>query len=117
MPKLAGAPAADTAGPLERIERIADVIGGAGDRNEKLRRLAPEVVDALHDQRLFRLLLPRAFGGDEVDLVTWFNTMEALGKLDGSTGWCVGQINGCSATATALDPAIARQIWGDPRGA
>jgi indole-3-acetate monooxygenase len=117
VPKLAGAPVVDNAGPVERVARIADVIGGAGDRNEKLRRLAPEVVDALHEQRLFRLLLPRAFGGDEVDLVTWFNTMEALGKLDASTAWCVGQINGCSATATAIDPAIARKIWGDPRGA
>ena len=117
MPKLAGAPAAADAGPLERIERIADVIGGAGDRNEKLRRLAPEVVEALHAQRIWRLLLPRALGGDELDLVTWFNAMEALGKLDASTAWCVGQINGCAATATALDPAVARKIWGDPRGA
>src|SRR5262245_9762159 len=116
MPKVAGAPAAAEADPLERIERIADVIGGAGDRNEQLRRLAPEVVDALHAQRIWRLLLPRAFGGDEVDLVTWFNAMEALGKLDASTAWCVGQINGCSATATAIDPALARKIWGDPRG-
>jgi alkylation response protein AidB-like acyl-CoA dehydrogenase len=117
MPKLAGATAVEEVGPVERVARIADVIGGAGDRNEKLRRLAPEVVEALQEQRLLRLLLPRAFGGDEVDLVTWFNTMEALGKLDGSTGWCVGQINGCAATATALDPAVARKIWGDPRGA
>jgi len=117
VPKLAGVPGEDDAGPVERVARIADVIRGAGDRNEKLRRLAPEVVDALHEQRLFRLLLPRAFGGDEVDLMTWFNTMEALGKLDGSTGWCVGQINGCAATASAVDPVIARKIWGDPRGA
>ena len=51
MPKLAGAPAVDDAGPVERVARIADVIRGAGDRNEKLRRLAPEVVDALHEQR------------------------------------------------------------------
>jgi indole-3-acetate monooxygenase len=117
LPKLAGAPAPAEAGPVERVARIADVIGGAGERNEKLRRLAPDVVDALHEQRLFRLLLPRAFGGDEVDLVTWFNAMEALGKLDASTAWCVGQINGCAATASALDPAIARKIWGDQRGA
>jgi indole-3-acetate monooxygenase len=117
MPKLAGAPAIEEVGPVERVARIADVIGGAGDRNEKLRRLAPEVVEALQEQRLLRLLLPRAFGGDEVDLVTWFNTMEALGKLDGSTGWCVGQINGCAATAYAVDASVARKIWGDPRGA
>jgi alkylation response protein AidB-like acyl-CoA dehydrogenase len=93
------------------------VLENSGDRNEALGELAPEVVDALHEQRLFRLLLSRAYGGEEVDLVTWFYTMEALGKLDASTGWCVGQINGCSATAVLVEPAVARRIWGEPRAA
>ncbi|HXW23514.1 MAG TPA: acyl-CoA dehydrogenase family protein [Xanthobacteraceae bacterium] len=117
MPKLASAPSPEEAGPVERIARIAEVIGGSGDRNEALRRLAPEVVDALHEQRIFRLLLARALGGDEIDLVTWFRTMEAIAKLDASTAWCVGQINGCAAAATSLEPAVARKIWGEPRGA
>jgi alkylation response protein AidB-like acyl-CoA dehydrogenase len=117
MPQLAGASSPDNAGPVERVGRIADVIGGASARNEALRRLAPEVVDALHDQRIFRLLLARALGGEEVDLPTWFVTMEALGQLDASTAWCVGQINGCAAAATSLDAAVARKIWGEPRGA
>jgi alkylation response protein AidB-like acyl-CoA dehydrogenase len=43
--------------------------------------------------------------------------MEALAKLDASTAWCVGQINGCSGTSSALDPAVARKIWGEPRAA
>jgi alkylation response protein AidB-like acyl-CoA dehydrogenase len=117
MPQLAGASSPDAAGPIERVGRIADVIGGAGARNEALRRLAPEVVDALHEQRIFRLLLARAFGGEEVDLPTWFATMEALGQIDASTAWCVGQINGCAASAASLDVAVARKIWGEPRGA
>jgi indole-3-acetate monooxygenase len=103
--------------PVERIERIADVIAKSGDANEALGRLTPEVVDRLHEQRLFRMLLPRAYDGEEVDLGTWFRAMEALAKLDGSTAWCVGQINGCALTASALDPAIARTIWGPPRAA
>jgi indole-3-acetate monooxygenase len=108
-------PSADS--PVERIGRIAEVIGRSGAANEALGRLTPEVLDKLHEQRLFRLLLPRAYGGDEVDLVSWFRAMEALGKLDGSTAWCVGQINGCAATASALDPAVSRKIWGEPRAA
>ncbi len=105
------------AGPVERIGRIAAVIESSGAANEALGRLTPEVVDKLHEQRLFRMLLPRAYGGDEVDLGTWFRAMEALGKLDASTAWCVGQINGCSSTASALEPAVARKIWGEPRAA
>jgi alkylation response protein AidB-like acyl-CoA dehydrogenase len=115
MPPIAGSSSPSAAGPVERIARIADVIGKSGAANEALGRLTPEVVDKLHEQRLFRLLLPRVYGGDEVDLATWFRCMEALAKLDASTAWCVGQINGCSGTSSALDPAVARKIWGEPR--
>ena len=109
--------AASAPGPVERIAGIADVLERSGPANEALGRLTPEVVDKLHEQRLFRMLLPRAYGGEEVDLATWFRAMEALAKLDASTAWCVGQINGCAATAAAVDPAVARRIWGEPRAA
>lgn len=116
---LAGAKVAaqDQAGPVERIARIASLIEQSGGKNESLGVLAPEVVDALHEQRLFRMLLPRAYGGEEVNLVTWFRALEALGKLDASTAWCVGQINGCAATASALAPDVTRTIWSEPRAA
>src|SRR5882724_5563955 len=107
----------DQAGPVERIARIAPLIEGSGARNEALGVLAPEVVDGLHEQRLFRMLLPRAYGGEEIDLVTWFRALEALGKLDASTAWCVGQINGCAATASAVAPNVARTVWSEPRAA
>ena len=117
MQKKKEASFADAAGPVERVGRIAQLIESSAGANEELGRLTPEVVDALHEQRLFRLLLPRAYGGEEVDHVTWFRTMEALAKLDASTAWCVGQINGCAATAASVDPAVARAIWSGPRSA
>jgi alkylation response protein AidB-like acyl-CoA dehydrogenase len=117
MQKKKMAPCADAPGPVERVGRIATLIEASAGANEELGRLTPEVVDALHEQRLFRLLLPRAYGGEEVDHVTWFHTMEALAKLDASTAWCVGQINGCAATAASVDPAVARAIWSGPRSA
>jgi len=117
MHSVPGSPSPGAHSPIERIGRIADVIARSGAANEALGRLTPGVLDKLHEQRLFRLLLPKAYGGDEVDLVTWFRAMEALARLDGSTAWCVGQINGCAATASALDPAVSRKIWGEPRAA
>ena len=104
-------------GPVERVARIADVIARSAASNESFGRLISEVVDKLHEQRLFRLLLPKVYGGEEVDPVTWFRTMEALAKLDGSTAWCVGQINGCSMSASAVSPEVARKIWGETRSA
>jgi alkylation response protein AidB-like acyl-CoA dehydrogenase len=105
------------AGPVQRVGRIADLIEKSSAANEANGRLLPEVVAALHEQRLFRLLLPRAYGGEEVDLGTWFRTMEAVARLDASTAWCIGQINGCAMSAASLDPRVARQIWGEPHAA
>ncbi len=117
MQKTKGLSPADAAGPVERIGRIAELIEAAAGANEALGRLTPEVVDALHEQRLFRMLLPRACGGEEVDHITWFRAMEALAKLDASTAWCVGQINGCATAAASVEPEVARAIWSGPRSA
>src|SRR5262249_42791952 len=103
--------------PVERVARIADIIARCTAENGALGKLSRQVVGNLHEQRLYRMLRPRAYGGDEVDLVPWFQAMEALAKLDASTAWCVGQINGCAATASALDPAVAQKIWGEARSA
>jgi alkylation response protein AidB-like acyl-CoA dehydrogenase len=105
------------AGPVERVARIAGLIERSAAANEALGRLVPEVVDKLHEEGLLRMLLPRACGGEEIDPGTWFRAMEALAKLDASTAWCVGQINGCAMTASALAPDVVRSIWDDPRGA
>ncbi len=114
MPTSASA-SPNAVGPVERIGSIALLIEKSGQENEALGQLTPEVVDKLHEQKLFRLLLPRAYGGEEIDLPTWFRTMEALARLDASTAWCVGQINGCAAISSAVEPAIAKEIWGEPR--
>jgi alkylation response protein AidB-like acyl-CoA dehydrogenase len=115
MSDTAGSSSTDAAGPVERIGRIAEFIEEAGEANEKLGQLIPEVVDKLHEQRLFRMLLPRAYGGEQIDPVVWFRAMEALAKLDASTAWCVGQINGCTLASSALAPEVARAMWSEPR--
>ena len=58
----------------------------------------------------------RAYDGEEVDLGTSVPAPWRRGKLDASTAWCIGQINGCAATACAVAPEAARKIWGEPRG-
>ena len=112
-PSSTGQSTSAAADPVARVASIAAQLQKSAAENEALGRLTPELVDKLHEQRLFRLLLPAAYGGDEVDLVTWFRTMEAIAKLDASTAWCVGQINGCAASSAALAPEIAHKMWGD----
>ena len=104
--------------PAERVAAIAALLTECGAKNEALGRLVPEVVDALHGQALYRMLLPNAYGGQEVSPLEFFQAMVALAACDASTAWCIGQQNGCAMAAAYMEPASARRIWSDdPRAA
>jgi alkylation response protein AidB-like acyl-CoA dehydrogenase len=101
---------------LERVARVAPTITDAADRIESERRIAPGVLAALHKEALFRMLLPRPFGGGEVDPACFFQAISAIAERDASTAWCVCQANGCAMTAAYLEPEVADEIWGkDPQ--
>ena len=101
---------------LARVAALAPAMAAAGPEADRARRLPEPLVDALHDQGFFRLLLPRAFGGAEVSLPTRLAVSEALALHDASTSWCVVQANGCAMMAAYLDAKVAEAIWGrDPR--
>jgi alkylation response protein AidB-like acyl-CoA dehydrogenase len=58
------------------------------DEAESTRRLSPPVVRALADAGLFRMCVPLALGGLEIAPLTFYRVVEAVARLDGSTGWC-----------------------------
>src|SRR5687768_2953372 len=62
---------------------------------------------------LFRVALPRSVGGAEVDLLTLLSLAEALGRADGSTGWCFVQGTLSAAQVVGfLAPETAEEIFG-----
>jgi alkylation response protein AidB-like acyl-CoA dehydrogenase len=91
------------------------VLAAHAGETEAARALAPSVLDALHEARLFRMLIPRSCDGLEVDPLSYMQAIEALAKADGSTAWCVVQGSGCSVASAYLAPGVAREIFGSPR--
>jgi alkylation response protein AidB-like acyl-CoA dehydrogenase len=98
-----------------RARAVAPLIAGAADRAERERELPQEVVSALQDAQLFRMLLPRAYGGAEARPAEYLQMIEEIAKADASTAWCVGQGSGGMIAAAYLKPEVARDIFGDPR--
>jgi alkylation response protein AidB-like acyl-CoA dehydrogenase len=102
---------------LARIDKVAPVIDAAVDRIEQDRRLPPELVDALHGEGLYRLLLPKKFGGYEIDPADFHRAISKIAEHDASTAWCLCQGNGCAMAAAYVSADTADEIWGnDPRG-
>ena len=94
---------------------LAPSLAAAAARIEAGRELPPDVVDALHEARLLRMLVPRSYGGDEVSPVAFMAALEELAKADASTAWCVAQTSVCSTISAALAPDIAAQIFKNDR--
>lgn len=109
-------PQPDANDPVERARSVAGLLREARRSIEAARELPAGVVGALHDKRLFRLLLPKALGGDETDPVTFAKVTEVISAADASTAWCIGQGGGCAMSAAFMDPAAAERLFG-PRDA
>jgi indole-3-acetate monooxygenase len=100
---------------IARARELRPLIAAHAARSEAEREIAPEVLSALYDARLLRMLIPKSCGGLEVEPATFMQAVEELAKADGSTAWCVVQASGCSMAAAYVAPEVAQEIFGDAR--
>ncbi|MEA2927348.1 MAG: hypothetical protein QOD25_4470, partial [Alphaproteobacteria bacterium] len=105
----------DTGDYIARARALRPLITAHAARIEQEREIAPEVLSALHDAQLFRMLIPKSCGGAEVAPAIFMQAIEELAKADGSTAWCVAQASGCSMAAAYVEPKVAQEIFGEAR--
>jgi alkylation response protein AidB-like acyl-CoA dehydrogenase len=103
---------ADHADCLAAAKDLAPLLQAAASRIDAERELPPDVLDALHQSGLYRMLFPHSLGGRELPLPNYVQVIEELAKADASTAWCVGQSSVCSTITTCLDPAVAWEMFG-----
>src|SRR5436190_3310001 len=103
-----------TESPLEAARKLAPQIRASADETDRLRELPRALFEAIADAGLFHLAVPRAIGGGEIDLPTYVQVIEELGKADASTGWVVNQGAIYGTYAARMPEEVARAIWIDP---
>src|SRR5690606_27860684 len=70
------------------IESLLPGIRKRREEIESARQLPGDLVDDLAAAGIFRLGIPKAFGGEEADGPELLRVIETLATADGSTGWC-----------------------------
>ncbi len=98
---------------FEAARGLGPEIEAAAPEIDRQRRLTPGLLDALHRHKLFRMLLPKPYGGLETPPPLFFRTISEIARHDGSTAWCLCQANGCAMAAAYLAPEIAEEMWGN----
>src|ERR1051326_972669 len=67
-------------------EGLAPTIALNREEMERERRLPAALARAMADTGMFRLAVPRRFGGDEADAASLVGVIEELSAIDGSVG-------------------------------
>src|SRR5947207_8616669 len=102
---------------LEAARALAPQIRAVAAEGEALRELPAKLFAAIHDAGLIHMALPRVIGGGEIDLPTYIQVIEELGKADASTGWVVNQLAIFGTYASRMPRELAMKIWIEtPRG-
>jgi indole-3-acetate monooxygenase len=99
---------------VDRARAAAELIAPLSARIERERGLPPEAVRALVEAGVYKMLVPREFGGGEAPAATLLEVIEELARADGSAGWCamIGATSGLMSVF--LEPDFAREVYGPP---
>src|SRR5712692_7985009 len=97
------------------LERARDIAQLAAERTQTIdqqRRLPDDLMKAMRDSGLLRILQPAHWGGYEMDLGTFVRVATEIAKGDASTGWvyCIFGIH--NFWLGYVEPALQQEIWG-----
>src|SRR5918996_2898575 len=107
----------ETVALLDVARTLVPHIQSYADAIEAERELPRPLFELLADAGMFHMALPRTLGCPEIDLPTYIQVIEELGKADASTAWVINQGGIFATYASRMPHELARAIWIDtPRG-
>lgn len=98
---------------LDRVEQILPIIERNGPEADTERRIPEESIRALKDAGLFKITVPRRFGGYEVPVWTKMQVSAAVAAGDGSTAWVLTLINVCNWAVGLFSDEAQHDVWGE----
>lgn len=97
---------------VERARSLAPLLKRNAAEGEQARRVVEESITALSDAGLFKLMVPRRYGGYESSIQTLLDVCAEVGAADGGTSWVVTLVN-AGGWMTSLFPVQAQdEVFG-----
>ena len=97
---------------LGTVERIRPILEEFNPRAEAERRVAPEAYTAMVDAGLFKMAMPRAYGGLELHPVELLTIWEAVARIDSAAAWNLVMNQSIANFAAWLPDEGARELMG-----
>jgi alkylation response protein AidB-like acyl-CoA dehydrogenase len=98
---------------LDAARDLVPAVRARGDEIAAARRLPADLVAMLRHAGVFRMPMPRAWGGPEMTPRAQTEVVEHLSAADPSVGWCVMIGSDSGFYGAFLDDAVARGLYPD----
>jgi hypothetical protein len=83
----------------------------AAAQAEQLGRLSPDLISILHQEKLFKLFVPKMLGGLELSLPEALELEETLAEVDGSLGWTVTLCAGAGWFVGFMEKSLREEVF------
>jgi len=87
-----------------------------GQEIEQLGQLPIDILEAIYEQKLFKLFTPKELGGKDLNLLEGMKVFQQMSALDGNLGWLVTIGTGGNAFIPTFNQEICKKIF-SPRNA
>jgi alkylation response protein AidB-like acyl-CoA dehydrogenase len=98
-----------------RAEALKPLLAGNAAQGEADRRVVEESIQAMTDAGLFRIAVPKRYGGYETSMRTMLDVSAAVAEADGGTSWVLTLVNVCAWLASLFPEKAQDDVFGaDP---
>jgi alkylation response protein AidB-like acyl-CoA dehydrogenase len=101
---------------LEQARGIARMAAERTQAIDQQRRLPDDLITAIKESGLFRIMQPSHWGGYEMDLGTFVRVATEIAKGDTSTGWVYCILGIHHFWIGYVEPELQHEIWGKDSG-
>ena len=81
------------------------------DAIEEARTLPADVVERMRAAGVFRLAMPKAWGGPEMSTIEINEVIEEVSRANASAGWCIAIGNDSGFSTGFFEDAVARKLY------
>ncbi len=100
---------------VTRARELKPLLARNAAQGEKDRRVVEESIQALTDAGLFKISVPKRYGGYETSMRTMLDVSAAVAEADGGTSWVVTLTNVCNWLVGLMPERAQDEVFGaDP---
>lgn len=96
---------------VARAANLLDLLRKNAFQTETDRRVVEENIEALAAAGLFKIAVPKRFGGHQADFSTYLKVTSTLGQACGSTAWVTSLINVCGWIMGLYSDQAQRDVY------